>query len=198
MRMLTFVILTCMICSVPLAAETFQNTYMSFELPPRWACQLEQTEWVCEDGAEGPQKSAIIILTAKERGVIDRLDLYEDELSRPRPLRDTNGNPLGRSSRVAPWWLEGITCSTIQLWWNCGPVRQHVRGEGRRQKHARPRVECGVVFSRMPFNLVAPNSTIPAAAVALRTSTSTCIWSKSCPCRDGPRRPRDSSCASLC
>ena len=83
-----------------LAAETFQNSYISFELPPRWGCKLEQTEWVCVDSAEGPQSSAIIILTAKERGTIDRLDLYEDELSRPRPLRDTNGNPLGRSSRV--------------------------------------------------------------------------------------------------
>jgi hypothetical protein len=83
-----------------LAAETFQNSYISFELPPGWGCELEQTEWVCTDRAESPQSSAIIILTAKERGTIDRLDLYEDELSRPRPLRDTNGNPTGRSSRV--------------------------------------------------------------------------------------------------
>jgi hypothetical protein len=100
MRLNRFVILIFLICSAPLAAETFQSSYMSFELPPRWTCQLEQAEWVCEDGSEGPQKSAIIILTAKERGAIDRLDIYEDELSRPRPLRDTNGNPLGRSSRV--------------------------------------------------------------------------------------------------
>jgi hypothetical protein len=83
-----------------LAAETFQNSYISFELPPGWRCELEQVEWVCTDRAESPQSSAIIILTAKERGTIDRLDLYEDELSRPRPLRDTNGNPLGRSSRI--------------------------------------------------------------------------------------------------
>jgi hypothetical protein len=83
-----------------LVAETFQNSYISFELPPGWGCKIEQTEWVCSDRAESPQSSAIIILTAKDRGTIDRLDLYEDELSRPRPLRDTNGNPLGRSSRV--------------------------------------------------------------------------------------------------
>jgi hypothetical protein len=69
-------------------AETFQNSYISFELPPGWGCELAQTEWVCTDRAESPQSSAIIILTAKERGTIDRLDLYEDELSRPRPLRD--------------------------------------------------------------------------------------------------------------
>ena len=34
-------------------------------------------EWVCEDQEEGKQKTAIIILTAKEQGSEDRLDLYE-------------------------------------------------------------------------------------------------------------------------
>ena len=82
------------------SAEIFQNSYISFELPVGWTCQLEQTEWVCVDKSEGKQNSAIMIFTAKERGSIDRFDLYEDHLSTPRPLLDTNGNPVGRSSRV--------------------------------------------------------------------------------------------------
>jgi hypothetical protein len=82
------------------SAETFRNAYISFELPPGWTCHLEEKEWVCVDEAEGNQRSAIIILTAKERGETDRFDLYEDHLSTPRPLISRDGNPIGRSSRV--------------------------------------------------------------------------------------------------
>jgi hypothetical protein len=81
-------------------ADVFHSSYLSFELPPGWKCNLEVTEWVCEDQAEGKQKTAIIILTAKEQGSEDRLDLYEDHLSATRPLMDSKGMPTGRSSTL--------------------------------------------------------------------------------------------------
>jgi hypothetical protein len=81
-------------------AEIFRNSYMSFELPANWECDLEVTEWVCGDKNYGDKRSAIIIMTAKVVGPTDRLDLYEDHLSTPRPLVDRDGNSLGRSSRV--------------------------------------------------------------------------------------------------
>lgn len=84
----------------PVSAEIFRNSYLSFELPSAWKCNLEGTEWVCEDTSEGDQKTAIIILTAKERGSEDRLDLYEDHLSATKPLMDSKGAPTGRSSTV--------------------------------------------------------------------------------------------------
>ena len=84
----------------PALAEQFTNSYMTFELPTGWACRLEGTEWVCSDTSEREGSSAIIIMSAKEEGPTDRLDLYEDELSTPRPLKDNDGNPIGRSSRV--------------------------------------------------------------------------------------------------
>ncbi len=59
-------------------AEMFHNAHISFELPPGWACRLEQTQWVYVEDAERNQSSAIIILTAKERKDTDRFDLYED------------------------------------------------------------------------------------------------------------------------
>jgi hypothetical protein len=103
MRVLSsiFVVSQLLLASVSQArAETFRNSYISFELPSGWTCALEETEWVCSDEAEGKQRSAIIILTAKERGDADRFDLYEDHLSISRPLMDTTGLPTGRSSTV--------------------------------------------------------------------------------------------------
>src|SRR5882672_11971823 len=82
------------------SADVFRNSYVSFELPPGWKCNLEGMEWVCEDEAEGKQKTAIIILTAKEQGSEDRLDLYEDHLSATAPLMDNKGMPTGRSSTL--------------------------------------------------------------------------------------------------
>jgi hypothetical protein len=84
----------------PVSAEIFRSSYLSFELPPAWKCTLEGLAWVCEDTSEGDQKTAIIILTAKERGNEDRLDLYEDHLSAPKPLIDSRGLPTGRSSTI--------------------------------------------------------------------------------------------------
>jgi hypothetical protein len=81
-------------------ADVFHSSYLSFELPPGWTCNLEGVEWVCEDQAEGKQKTAIIILTAKEEGSEDRLDLYEDHLSTPKPLMDAKGMSTGRSSTL--------------------------------------------------------------------------------------------------
>ncbi|VTZ26883.1 conserved exported hypothetical protein [Methylocella tundrae] len=81
-------------------AEVFHSSYLSFALPPGWKCNLEGAEWVCEDQAEGKQKTAIIILTAKEQGSEDRLDLYEDLLSTQKPLMDSEGMPMGRSSTL--------------------------------------------------------------------------------------------------
>ncbi|KQQ35542.1 hypothetical protein ASG19_17805 [Rhizobium sp. Leaf306] len=81
-------------------AEQFKNVYMSFELPANWSCVLEETEWVCGDKDQIDKRSAIIILTAKEVGPMDRLDLYEDHISVPVQLVDKDGNSIGRSSRV--------------------------------------------------------------------------------------------------
>ncbi|SCB28442.1 hypothetical protein GA0061099_1004156 [Bradyrhizobium yuanmingense] len=87
-------------CITAAHSETFRNAYISFELPSGWTCALEETEWVCSDVTESKQRTAIIILTAKERGDTDRFDLYEDHLSTSRPLMDSNGLPTGRSSSV--------------------------------------------------------------------------------------------------
>lgn len=64
-------------------AKPFRNAYISFELPPTWNCNLEQTEWVCRSESSKESKEAIIILTAKEVGPTDSFQLYEGHLNAP-------------------------------------------------------------------------------------------------------------------
>lgn len=75
-------------------AALFRNSYVSFELPNRWNCQLIDTEWVCRNGEQGDRlKEAIIILTAKEIGPSDNLQAYETHLKTPRTLPSALGTP---------------------------------------------------------------------------------------------------------
>lgn len=64
-------------------AKAFRNAYISFELPQSWNCSLEQTEWVCRSENSKEAKEAIIILTAKEVGPTDSIQLYESHLNNP-------------------------------------------------------------------------------------------------------------------
>ncbi len=75
-------------------AARFSNSYVSFELPNKWSCQLTDTEWVCRNGEAGDkQKEAVIILTAKEVGPSDNLQAYEAHLKTPRALPSALGAP---------------------------------------------------------------------------------------------------------
>jgi hypothetical protein len=75
----------------PVRAEQFVNQYISFELPVGWTCNLEQTEWVCRPSDPVATREAIFILTAKEVGPQDTLELYEDHLLRPISLQRRSG-----------------------------------------------------------------------------------------------------------
>lgn len=72
-------------------AALFQNSYVSFELPPNWKCDLDGTEWTCTSKFEKNTKEAIIILTAKEAGPSDSLSAYEAHLKQPKSRMDKSG-----------------------------------------------------------------------------------------------------------
>lgn len=75
-------------------AARFRNSYVSFELPNKWRCELIDTEWVCRNGEPGDKlKEAIIILTAKEVGPSDSLPAYDIHLKTPRTLPSALGTP---------------------------------------------------------------------------------------------------------
>lgn len=104
--------------ATPQAAEAkvFRNSYVSFELPNKWDCYLENTAWICRyaiskkclgKGAASKSckmqrkktKEAIIILAAKEVGPKDSFKEYYDHLKTPRPIIMT-GNKRSTSKII--------------------------------------------------------------------------------------------------
>lgn len=89
-------------------AKVFRNSYVSFELPNKWDCYLENTAWVCRY-AISPKclgkkstsqackeqrkktREAIIILAAKEKGPKDSTKEYYNHLKTPRPIVTKKG-----------------------------------------------------------------------------------------------------------
>ena len=71
----------------------FSNSFISFRLPDSWDCDLEETEWVCNE-VRGSRHPAILIMAAKEAGPDDTLDQYFDHLARPKFLTDDKGQRL--------------------------------------------------------------------------------------------------------
>ncbi len=89
-------------------AKVFRNSYVSFELPNKWDCYLENTAWICRYaiskkclGANSKSKicqdqrkktrEAIIILAAKEKGPKDSFKEYYNHLKTPRPIVTKQG-----------------------------------------------------------------------------------------------------------
>jgi len=87
--------LTLIAVLAPLGAQakTFKNAYLSFDLPEKWNCSLEGTEWVCRTNDPGLAE-AIIVLTAKEVGPQDALPGYESHLRQPRMIISRTGSSV--------------------------------------------------------------------------------------------------------
>lgn len=91
---ITFWILLVSLIQLHAQAKTFRNSYVSFDLPDNWNCQIEGTEYVCRTLAPGNEsKEAIIILTAKEAGPLDTLQQYEMYLKAPKSIPSRTGVP---------------------------------------------------------------------------------------------------------
>jgi hypothetical protein len=76
-------------------ATVFRNSYLSFELPEKWDCQLRVTAFVCKTTNSAiDHREAIIILTAKEAGPSDTNAAYEQYLKTPRTTASRTGQPL--------------------------------------------------------------------------------------------------------
>lgn len=101
-----------------LHAKLFKNSYVQFELPANWDCELEGTEWVCINKfvkKNNEKREAIIILTAKEKGPSDSLTLYEGHLKTERNLVNAKGQKYkSQIKNVRPRkismqdWMDGI------------------------------------------------------------------------------------------
>jgi hypothetical protein len=117
MLSLRFLLLSLLLWLVPFSAHAklFRNAYVSFELPNRWECHLEGTEWVCSSQLKDSSREAIIILTAKEVGPSDTLEAYEAHLKTPRVIPGQKGKPnksqvkhVKRSQIAGHVWIDSM------------------------------------------------------------------------------------------
>jgi hypothetical protein len=75
--------------------QLFHTNYVSFSMPPEWACELGDGAFVCAHPDTTRARESVIILAAKRIGPMDTLDQYEAHLSQPRPIvPDADGAPV--------------------------------------------------------------------------------------------------------
>lgn len=117
--------------ATPAQSKVFKNSYIQFELPNQWGCNLQDTAWICryqqpvqcikkpksKDCLESAQKTkeAVIILSAREVGTIDTLDNYLNNLKEPRifkknGIQSTQSQVIhAKSVQVAQDnWIDGM------------------------------------------------------------------------------------------
>lgn len=87
--------LICILAFSALAeAKTFQNSYVSFEVPDNWTCLQEGVAWTCTPSAPLDSKEAVIVLAAKVAGPEDNLTNFLNYLKQPKKITTKVGTPM--------------------------------------------------------------------------------------------------------
>ncbi|NDD93150.1 hypothetical protein EBZ37_13860, partial [bacterium] len=94
-----------LLVSVPSQAALFANQFVEFELPPRWQCNLEGAEWVCQSTDETRKRDAIIVLAAKLKGDQDSIDQYLNHLKSSKVYQSVQG----RTVKSDPKYAKNVT-----------------------------------------------------------------------------------------
>lgn len=81
-------------------AKTFANQFIEFQLPDKWECQLDGTEWVCQSTDEQKKRDAIIVLAAKiKKAGMDELPVYKAHLEKPQTYQSLSGESITSEPR---------------------------------------------------------------------------------------------------
>lgn len=73
-------------------AKLFSNQFIEFQLPEKWKCQLDGSEWVCQSTDEQKKRDAIIVLAAKiKKPGMDELPVYQAHLEKKQVYQAPNG-----------------------------------------------------------------------------------------------------------
>ncbi|MGZ3669815.1 MAG: hypothetical protein ACXVB9_16110 [Bdellovibrionota bacterium] len=76
-------------------AKTFANQFIEFQLPDKWECQLDGTEWVCQSTDEQKKRDAIIVLAAKiKKPGMDEIPVYKAHLEKPQQYQSLSGEAI--------------------------------------------------------------------------------------------------------
>lgn len=97
-------------------AKLFKNSFVSFELPSNWTCEVKGSTWNCSNQYEKKIKSAVIVLAAKEVGPQDSLDIYIKEIS-GKPGITIQGNKHFKAKKLQvkktninnQTWVDGLS-----------------------------------------------------------------------------------------
>lgn len=101
MKTKLLVLISVLTMSAPAWAAKFANQFTEFELPPKWQCNLEGAEWVCQSTDELRKKDAIIVLAAKIKGDQDSLDQYLSYLKAVKSYTSIQGKPVKSEPKYA-------------------------------------------------------------------------------------------------
>ena len=76
-------------------AKNFANQFIEFQLPDKWECQLDGTEWVCQSTDEQKKRDAIVVLAAKiKKPGMDELAVYKAHLEKPQQYTSLSGEAI--------------------------------------------------------------------------------------------------------
>lgn len=88
-------VLFSLLLSLNLAeAKTFQNSYVSFEVPDNWTCLQEGVAWTCTPSHPVAGKEAVIVLAAKVAGPEDNLTNFLTLLKEPKKIKTHVGTTM--------------------------------------------------------------------------------------------------------
>ncbi len=74
---------------------SFSNQFIEFQLPDKWQCNLDGTEWVCQSSDEQKKRDAIIVLAAKiKKPGMDELPVYKAHLEKPQQYQSLSGEAV--------------------------------------------------------------------------------------------------------
>lgn len=94
--------------------KTFENSFLSFDLPAAWSCKLEGSEFTCQSEIPSEKKSSIIVLAAKYAGKQDSEAAYLAYLRTPktysfRGQQVTSTVRYARTARInAQTWVTAL------------------------------------------------------------------------------------------
>ncbi len=97
-------------------AKSFKNSFIKFELPHQWECEVKGSAWNCSNKLEKKVKSAVIVFAAKKAGDHDTLDNYKTQISN-KPGVTVNGQQHFQSKKIklqetkinGQTWVDGLS-----------------------------------------------------------------------------------------
>jgi hypothetical protein len=80
---------------------------ITINIPDGWSCKPDDHNYVCLEQKEGPESTAVVV-SYKDKGPDDKLDIYKSQLGQPRVLKDGEVNQLSEVREVREIELNGI------------------------------------------------------------------------------------------